>query len=278
MSEARNMAVGAGLTLAAGTVLVLIARRKGRPFAGVLRDGFVSEAYELRVHIDNTAALAKYKHAMRGAITKKVCSGQFDASKATKGFRAIVDEAAKDYAGPLQARYTFPGAVRKKVAADLTADLKSDINRCLTKGDCDQAPPELSKCAATAKPLAGRAAINGLGRARKRAPSRRGLRGAKQTWWYAVESKGGKMVGISPAFDRKADVEKSRYNRATQGGKMSIQEGDLFSLKALEGAKTKVKQTKKYKAALARMRAAAAREEARWPTAPGKRVPKRKRK
>lgn len=163
MSEFKTLAIGAGLTLAAGAALVMIGRKPVRRASGVagLRGGDDNHAaYELRLHVDNTHQIYKYAQAMRGAITKKVCRGQFDATKAAKGFRTIVDEAAKDYArehstGVDQARVMFPGALRNKVAAELVADLKSDINRCISKGDCGDAPPELAKCAAKIKPLAG---------------------------------------------------------------------------------------------------------------------------
>jgi len=116
--------------------------------------GGTPEAYELRVHIDNEYPIYKAKQSMRGAITKKVCQGKFDAGKAAKGFRYVVDTAAVSYAGPLQARYAFPGKIRDEVARDLANALKDDVNRCLTSGDCGDAPPELRKCM-TAKPLAG---------------------------------------------------------------------------------------------------------------------------
>lgn len=117
--------------------------------------GATDDTYDLRVTIDNEFALYRQKQWMRSAIAKKVCAGKFDAAKATKGFRAIVDAAALEISGPQQARYAFPGAVRNQTAAALTAELKSDINRCLTKGECGDAPPELSKCVTTARPLAG---------------------------------------------------------------------------------------------------------------------------
>jgi hypothetical protein len=161
MSEFKTLAIGAGLTLAAGAALVAIGRKRPRQGVAGLRGADDDHAaYELRLHVDNTHQIYRYAQGMRGAITKKVCRGQFDATKAAKGFRAIVDEAAKDYArehstGVDQARVMFPGAVRNKVAAELVADLKGDINRCLTKGDCGDAPPELAKCAAKIQPLAG---------------------------------------------------------------------------------------------------------------------------
>ncbi len=164
----RNTAIG----LVGGAVVIgaLIAFGRGKDKGHLsgrrsrgLRGSY--EASELHLYLDNERVLHRFKESMRSAIAKKVCKGNFDAAKAAKGFRAVVDVAAKSYAkehdsGVDRARHLFPGKLRNEVAHELTTELKRDINDCLTRGFCNDAPAELLKCP-KAKPLAGRASRKG---------------------------------------------------------------------------------------------------------------------
>lgn len=56
-----------------------------------------AEAYELQLHIDNTARLYNFKREIERSLLRKVKSGKYNHALAPKAFLYVVDEGARDY-------------------------------------------------------------------------------------------------------------------------------------------------------------------------------------
>lgn len=127
-----------------------------------------TEAHELQLYIDNDKPLYDQAQAIKGAIGKHFCKGNFSQTLAEKGFKHVVDAGARKYAKEFgtagRARDIFSASDRKVVAKAMADSFKWDINACITKssgGWCDNLPPKIKACAIGRRetgqgPLAGR--------------------------------------------------------------------------------------------------------------------------
>lgn len=77
-----------------------------------------AEAYELQLHIDNTARLYRFKREVENSLLRKVKSGKYNHALAPKAFLYVVDEGARDYRKENRMVGGFGPATRLMVAKD----------------------------------------------------------------------------------------------------------------------------------------------------------------
>lgn len=133
-----------------------------------------TEAGELSLYIANDRQLYDQTNAIKGAIGKHFCKGNFSQTLAEKGFKHVVDAGARKYAKefgtPGRARDIFSASDRKVVAKEMADSFKADINLCITKpgaGWCDNLPPKIKACA-VGRSMTGQGPLAGRGRKKRR--------------------------------------------------------------------------------------------------------------
>jgi hypothetical protein len=87
-----------------------------------------AEAYELRLHVDNTSRFYFQRRAVEDSLLRKVKAGKYNHALATKAFLYVVDAAARDYRKENRMVGGFSPATRMMVAKDLVDGFEGEFD------------------------------------------------------------------------------------------------------------------------------------------------------
>lgn len=128
---------------------------------------------ELTSYVDNDRSLYDQKEAVRTALTRKVCKGVFSKPLAAKGFRHVVDRAAKMYAREFMSPSGKVTTLTRQVAAEkFVAEYMRDIRGYRRRGTQDL-PKEAIKILDSGRCMSPTASSGLMGLRRKRRRTRR---------------------------------------------------------------------------------------------------------
>ena len=87
-----------------------------------------AEAYELRLHVDNTSRFYFQRRAVEDSLLRKVKAGKYNHALAPKAFLYVVDAAARDYRKENRMVGGFNPATRMMVAKDLVDGFEGEFD------------------------------------------------------------------------------------------------------------------------------------------------------